>query len=199
MIYGSNADTWVSFREIIKFHGISVSTGRRWIKNDTIKRKRKLSDRYLYLLPPKSNSKNEEPSRNVKKIAYCRVSSAKQADDLSRQIEFFRSQYPDYEIVKDIGSGLNYKRKGLLKIMEQSNENLVCEVMVSSKDRLCRFGFELNMFLQNNTKLVVLEQTGKDPEQEFVEDILSILQVFACRWNGKRRYGVKNKKDQVKT
>jgi predicted site-specific integrase-resolvase len=190
--------TWVSFAKIIDFYGISHSTGRRWIKNNTIKQKRKPSGYSLYLLPSKNNE--QEQLQTLKKVAYCRVSSSKQQDDLSRQIAFFQSQYPDYDIVRDIGSGLNYKRRGLLKLMEDSNNGLIQQVMVSSKDRLCRFGFELLewFFLQNNTKLVVLEQIDKSPEQEFTEDILAILQVFACRWNGKRRYKIKNEDDKDK-
>lgn len=190
-------NNWVSFGKIINFYGISPSTGRRWIKCGKIKQQRKPSGHYLYFLPSK-NSNEIQQLKPVKKIAYCRVSSSKQQDDLSRQCAFFESQYPDYQIVKDIGSGLNYKRKGLLKIMEQSNQGIVQEVLVSSKDRLCRFGFELIewVFNQNNTKLVVLERADKSPEQEFTEDILSILQVFACRWNGKRRYAVKNEKNK---
>lgn len=187
-------NNWISFGKIIDFYGISPSTGRRWIKCGKIKQQRKPSGHYLYFLPPKS-IKNIQQHKPFKKIAYCRVSSSKQQDDLSRQCAFFQSQYPDYQIVKDIGSGLNYKRKGLLKIMEESNAGIVQEVLVSSKDR---FGFELIewIFNQNNTKLVVLEREDKSPEQEFTEDILSILQVFACRWNGKRRYAVKNKENK---
>lgn len=193
---------WVSFKQIIAFHGISKSTGRRWISSNKIIKQRKPSGHYLYLLPSSANFKIEKSANFFrKKIAYCRVSSIKQQDDLSRQIAFFQSQYPDYEIIKDIGSGLNFKRKGLLKLLELSNSGFVQQVVVSSKDRLCRFGFELVewIFLQNNTKLLVLEQVNKNPEQEFAEDILSILQVFACRWNGKRRYNsIKNEKNKNK-
>jgi len=197
-----NGKSWVSFKQIIAFHGISKSTGRRWISSNKIIKQRKPSGHYLYLLPSPTTYKVEESANFFrKKIAYCRVSSIKQQDDLSRQIAFFQSQYPDHEIIKDIGSGLNFKRKGLLKLLELSNSGFVQQVVVSSKDRLCRFGFELVewIFLQNNTKLLVLEQINKNPEQEFTEDILSILQVFACRWNGKRRYNsIKNEKNKNK-
>jgi predicted site-specific integrase-resolvase len=110
-----------------------------------------------------------------------------------------QDKFPNHTIIKDVGSGLNYKRKGLLKLMENSNKGLVKSIVISSKDRLCRFGFELLewQFLQNNTRLVVLEQIDKTPEQEFTEDILAILQVFACRWNGKRRYSLKNKESTI--
>jgi predicted site-specific integrase-resolvase len=83
-----------------------------------------------------------------------------------------------------------------------SNKNEVGEIVVFSKDRLCRFGFELLQFQfsENDTKLVVYEQIDKSPETEFTEDILTILQVFACRWNGKRKYKInKNTEIQIET
>ena len=49
---------------------------------------------------------------NKRNIYYCRVTTSSQKEDLERQIEYFRCKYPDYEIIKDIGSGLNFKRKG---------------------------------------------------------------------------------------
>ena len=84
-----------------------------------------------------------------------------------------------------------------------SNKQQLDTVVIFSKDRLCRFGFELIewQFLQNNTKILVLDKENKTPEQEFTEDILAILQVFACRWNGKRKYTngtiVKNEKNKI--
>ena len=128
------------------------------------------------------------------------MSSSKQKDDLTRQTDFLLDKHPGYQVISDIGSGLNYKRKGLLKLLELGNRGEVSEVVVFSKDRLCRFGFELLQWqlLQNNSKLMVHEQSDKTPEQEFTEDILAILQVFACRWNGKRKYTIdKNKEIQI--
>jgi predicted site-specific integrase-resolvase len=121
---------------------------------------------------------------------------------MDRQEAFLRDKYPYHQVIKDVGSGLNYKRKGLLKLLRMSNKNEVGEIVVFSKDRLCRFGFELLQFQfsENDTKLVVYEQIDKSPEAEFTEDILAILQVFACRWNGKRKYKInKNTEIQIET
>ena len=127
------------------------------------------------------------------------MSSKKQENDLVRQLLFLQDKYPNHLIIKDIGSGLNYKRKGFLRVIDEVCEGKVSEVVVYSKDRMCRFGFELveHLFVKNNTKLLVYEQSDKSPEEEFTEDILSILQVFACRWNGKRKYRVKDGNNEI--
>ena len=148
----------------------------------------------LYFNKQVTNTQLNEVKQNY---IYCRDSSSKQKDDLDRQCKFMSDRYPNHIIIKDIGSGLNYKRKGLIKIMGLSNQNRINEIVVSSKDRLCRFGFELLQwqFLQNNTKILVLDQSSKTTEEQFTEDILAILQVFACRWNGKRSYTKTNSKN----
>jgi len=192
---------WVSHREARDFYGVSDSTIRRWAKTNKIIFKRTPSNQHTYFIPKETcqtYQKTIEQNTNIQNYVYCRVSSSKQKDDLNRQIEFLSSKYPDYKIIKDIGSGLNYKRPGLLKLLEESNKGRVGQVIVASKDRLCIFGFELIewLFLQNDTKLMVLEHIDKTQQQEFTEDILAILQVFACRWNGKRKYINKEQKNK---
>jgi predicted site-specific integrase-resolvase len=195
---------WVSHREARDFYGVSDSTIRRWAKTNKIVFKRTPSNQHTYFIPNETSQTDDitiNKNQDLQNYVYCRVSSSKQKDDLVRQIEFLSNKFPGFKIVKDIGSGLNYKRPGLLKILEESNKGRVGQVVVASKDRLCRFGFELIewLFLQNNTKLVVLEHIDKTQEQEFTEDILAILQVFACRWNGKRKYTNKNTQNQIAT
>ena len=119
-----------------------------------------------------------------KKIIYARVSSKKQMDDLERQEDFLRKQYPDYELVTDIGSGINWRRKGLKTILEQSMSGLVQEVVVAHRDRLCRFAFELIelILLQCGVQLIVLNQDNdKSSEVELADDILSIIHVYSCK------------------
>ena len=98
-------------------------------------------------------------------------------------------QYPGHTVISDIGSGLKFKRKGLLSLLELCERGLVQEVVVASKDRLCRFGFDLVawFFERQGVRLLVLEQDDKSPEAELAEDVLSVVQVFSCRWNGRRR------------
>lgn len=193
-------EQWVSHKKACQFYGVSKNTLRSWADSNKVVYKRTPSNHRVYFISINGSEKTKSTLRQ--KFVYCRVSSYKQKDDLDRQSMFLVDRYPDHKVIKDIGSGLNYKRKGLLKLLEWSNNGLVDEIVVSSKDRLCRFGFELIewQLLQNNTKIVVLDKTDKTPEQEFTEDILAVLQVFACRWNGKRKYTVRhpeNKENQI--
>lgn len=125
-------------------------------------------------------------------VCYCRVSSPKQRDDLDRQVEFMRQKYPQAEVIKDIGSGLSFKRKGLRSLLERLRGGAKLTLVVAHKDRLARFGFDLIKYLveQNGGELVVLNQTVFSPEQELVHDITSIIHVFSCRLHGLRKYKV---------
>jgi predicted site-specific integrase-resolvase len=125
------------------------------------------------------------------KICYARVSSEHQRNDLERQIANLRQHYPEYEIVSDIGSGLNWKRRGFVALLERIHTGGIEEVMVTRKDRLCRFGFELVewVFEKNGTQLVVLgtDVSAESSEAgELAEDLLSIVTVFVARHNGMR-------------
>lgn len=134
----------------------------------------------------------------VEALCYCRVSSAKQKDDLARQVVFMRQRYPEATIVKDIGSGLNFKRKGLRAILDR----LLCgdklTIIVAHRDRLCRFGFELieHMVNANGGEIMVLDDLTSSPEEELTKDLLSILHVFSCRMHGLRRYHKAIKEDK---
>jgi putative resolvase len=119
-------------------------------------------------------------------------------DDLQRQVEYMQSLYPQAEIIRDIGSGLNFKRKGLRSLLDRLMRGDQLEIIVACKDRLTRKGFELIEYMveQNGGKIVVLDQPEYCPESELVQDILAIIHVFSCRLHGLRKYGEKIKKDQ---
>jgi len=128
-------------------------------------------------------------------ICYCRVSTSGQKEDLERQSEFFRLRYPNHEIIKDIGSGLNFKRKGLNSILERAIRGDIREVVVTHKDRLCRFGFELieRIIRSTDGTIVVLDKQETSPQKELVDDLLSIITVFSSRVYGLRSHALKNK------
>lgn len=192
-------NNYVNTKEAREITRVTAATLRRWDKEDKVKTIRTSSGIRLYnkeSLLIASGIKDITDEK--KKIAYCRVSSKKQDDDLKRQIDSVQSLYPDHELVSDIGSGINFKRKGLQTILEQVMRGEVEEVVVSHKDRLCRFAFELIEFIfkQNNTKLVVINKTEcKSGSEELAEDVIAIIQVFACQEMGKRRY--KSRKDKT--
>ena len=132
---------------------------------------------------------------NIKTICYCRVSSRKQSDDLNRQVERFQSIYKEAEIIKDIASGLNFKRKGLQTILERVMQGDKLRVVVSHKDRLARFGFEIIEFLiaKNGGEILVLDKyVAISKQAELTADLLAILHHFSCRMHGQRS---KSKKD----
>jgi predicted site-specific integrase-resolvase len=130
-------------------------------------------------------------------VCYCRVSSTKQRDELSRQVEFMGSQYPEAEIIQDIGSGLNFKRKGLQTLLVRLMRGDQLKIVITCRDRLCRFGFELFQFMveQNGGEILVLDRTAHCPETELTTDLLAILLVYSCRMHGLRSYSKKIKED----
>jgi predicted site-specific integrase-resolvase len=108
-----------------------------------------------------------------------------------------RQQYPDAEIITDIGSGLNFKRKGLQALLVRLMRGDKLTLVVACRDRLCRFGFELFevMVEQNGGEIVVLDRKVHCPETELTADLLAILHVFSCRMHGLRSYSKKIKED----
>lgn len=130
------------------------------------------------------------------KICYCRVSTPSQKEDLERQVEFFRTTYPDHRIIKDIGSGLNFSRKGLQTILDIAISGDLSEVVVTHRDRLCRFGFELIEGIitkHSNGKIVVLDNPKTSPESELTADLISIITVFSTRLHGLRSHSIQKK------
>lgn len=108
-----------------------------------------------------------------------------------------QSLYPDAEIIKDIGSGINFKRKGLQTLLDRLMQGDKRELIVACGDRLARFGFELIQYMveQNGGQIVVLDNTVHCPESELTSDLLCILHVFSCRMHGLRKYSKKIKED----
>ena len=188
---------YVCGAEVKKILGVSDGTLREWADTGKIKsfrtpggqRRYEVSD--LFKGPPVINTVVVEKPKHG--IVYARVSSGKQRDDLDRQVAFLRIKYPDHIVITDIASGINWKRKGLKTILELANKGDIYEVVVAARDRLCRFAFELieHVLSINNVRITALDATEMSPEQELSDDLLSIVQIFCCRRNGKRRYTIK--------
>lgn len=193
---------WISNKEARKILDVSPSTLRNYtlsnkivtVKTNTGRNRYNRESLYAFM-----GIECNEMQKVEKSICYARVSSSKQKDDLGRQIEFFRHKYPNHEVVFYIGSGINWKRKGLQTILEQSMQGNVKEVVVAHRDRLSRFGFELIEFVLNKSgvKLVVHNnKNDKSESEELADDIMSIVHVYSCRQMGKRRYVKKNQRNK---
>ena len=185
------------FAELI---GKTKQTLRDWDKKDVLKPHHVAPSGYRYYSQEQLNHflglKNKTPT-NRKIVGYCRVSSHKQKDDLERQVEnvktFMLSRGYQFEIVTDIGSGINYNNKGLNQLLDWITNSEVEKVVVLYKDRLVRFGFELIEHLceKFGTEIEIIDSTEKTEEQELVEDLIQIVTVFSCRLQGKRAHKAK--------
>jgi len=126
-------------------------------------------------------------------IAYARVSSHDQKADLERQIQmlemFCSANGWTFEILSDLGSGMNYHKRGLRKLLERIVAGDVDRLVLTHKDRLLRFGAELVFALceMKNIEVVILNQ-GEEPsfEEELAQDVLEIITVFSARPDGSR-------------
>lgn len=181
-----------------KILGVTAQTLRNWDNSGKVRSSRTPSGLRLFNLEDIQNISDIHPVVSLKeKICYCRVSSKKQLDDLERQENFFRTNYPNYKLVSDVGSGLNWKRKGFQTILDRAMSGDINEVVVAHRDRLCRFAFELVEYIlqKRGVKLVVLDkEDNKSGYDEITKDILSIIHVYSCKEMGRRRY-TKNKKN----
>ena len=125
-------------------------------------------------------------------ICYIRVSTYGQKDDLERQKQYMIEQFPNLKIIEDVGSGINFKRKGLLKIIQLAIDGKLNKLIVAHKDRLARFGYELIDFIikkYSNGEIIILnKEEDLEPEEEMVKDVLQIMNVFTAKMNGLRKY-----------
>jgi putative resolvase len=176
---------FVPSRVAAKVLGVHPNTLRLWADQGKIEIIKTASGQRRYNV----NSYIGTSSRH-RTICYCRVSSYKQKDDLQRQVEFMRTRHPGADIVTDVGSGINFRRKGLRAILESAIDGDKLTVVVAHKDRLCRFGFELIEWIikRSGGELMVLQHNELSPESELTKDLLTILHVFSCRMHGLRSY-----------
>ena len=151
-----------------------------------------------------------------KVIGYCRVSTKSQQNDLENQIEnvktYMYAKGYQFEIISDIGSGINYSKKGLQDLISKVNNNEVDKIVVLYKDRLIRFGFEMLEYFCtiNNVEIEIIDNKEVSKEQELADDLIQIVTVFANRLYGSRskktrklieevKKNADNKKDNVDT
>ena len=135
---------------------------------------------------------------------YCRVSTPSQKDDLETQVQNVKSyMYAKgykFDIIKDIGSGINYKKKGLKELINRIENNEVSKVVILYKDRLIRFGFELIEYLCEiiNVEIEVIDNSECSKEKELTDDLIQIITVFANRLYGQHSKKTKRLINEVR-
>lgn len=142
--------------------------------------------------------------KDKKVMLYARVSTKQQKDDLENQIknlkEYAYSKGYNFEIISDIGSGIDYKKEGLKKLLERINNSEISKIVILYKDRLVSFGFELIEFLANinNIEIEIIDNTTVSKEEELTNDLIQIVTVFANKLYGSRSKKTKQLIDGVK-
>ncbi len=183
---------YFTINKFSKIVGVTPQTLRNWDKDGKLKPHHTTESGYRYYSEEQLNQVLNIKQKNKKVIGYCRVSSPKQKDDLERQIEnvkiYLLAQGKPFEIISDVGSGINCKRKGLLELLDRINKNEVEKVVVLYKDRLSRFGFELIEYVASlhGCEIEIIDNTQKTEQEELVEDLVQIITVFSCKLQGKR-------------
>lgn len=184
---------YYSSKTVSQMLGVTAQTLRNWDREGKLKPSYVKSNGYRYYSEDSilSYTQERKTKKNLNVIGYARVSSKKQSDDLERQVNnlktYLDSKYSDYEIITDIGSGINYTKPGLKKLIEKINRKEVDLIVVLYKDRLLRFGFELIEYFAelNNVKIEVLDKIDKNQDQELVEDLVQIVNDLSCKFQGK--------------
>lgn len=190
--------------EFGKMIGRTVNTLQRWDREGILKARRTPTNRRYYTeedyytIMGIQQENVENQVNDV--IIYARVSNQNQKDDLKNQVEFLKTYanakgYIVSNIITDIGSGLNYNRKGFNSILYSEKKQ---KILISYKDRFVRFGYSWfdNFLKSKGSEIIVVNNQTLSPQQELVEDLISIIQIFSCRIYGLRKYKQKIKNDE---
>ncbi|MEM1627197.1 MAG: IS607 family transposase [Sulfolobaceae archaeon] len=181
-------------KEACQLLGISYSTLLRWIREGKIRAV--TTEGGKYRIPYSEVKKYLERREETRAVIYARVSSADKKEDLEKQINYLTNYatakgYKVVEVLKDIASGLNTQRKGLLKLFKLVEGRSVDVVLITHKDRLTRFGFEYleEFFSAMGVRIeVVFGEEPKEATQELVEDLIKIITSFAGKIYGMRSH-----------
>lgn len=172
-----------SINKFAKLIGRTTQTLRNWDKKGVLKPAHVAKSGYRYYSEEQLDhflGKKQLIARKI--IGYCRVNSNKQKDDLERQVEniktYMIAKGYSFEIITDIGSGINYNKKGLNKLLNMVMSSEVEKIVILYKDRLVRFGYELieNICKKYGTTIEIIDNTKRSEQEEFVEDL-----VQSCR------------------
>lgn len=190
-------------KDFAELLNVSVKTLQRWDREGILIAKRTPTDRRYYTYDQYLEYKGIKNNTERKVVIYTRVSTNGQKDGLLNQKQFLLNFTSSKgiivdEIIEDVGSGLNYNRKKWNRLIEESMENKIDTIIVTHKDRFIRFGYDwFERFLAKfNVKIIVVNNELLSPQEELVQDIISILHVFSCRIYGLRKYKKKIEEDE---
>jgi len=195
-------DNHIAPKQAAKILGVTTKTIQRWDKTGKIRCIRTPGGRRR--IPISEIHKILGITQKRKTIGYARVSSHTQKDDLQRQIEAIKNYAEkmgwEIEIVKDIGSGLNEERRGLRKILEMARRGEIERIVITYPDRLTRFGYKTmkRLLTGYGVEIVEIENIEKTPEEELVDDLITIIVHFAGKIYGKRSHKYKKAKNDQK-
>ena len=187
-------DRLITIGEAAEILGVSVTTLRRWDKAGKLIPEKTASGHRRYdILKLKPGIYREIHQEANKTIAYARVSSNDQKSDLERQKQvlelYCARQGWAYEIISDLGSGMNYHKKGLKRLISDILSEKIGRLVITHKDRLLRFGAELIFAIceAKQVEVVILNQ-GEDTtfEEDLAKDVLEIITIFSARLYGSR-------------
>lgn len=189
--------------EFAEMIGKSVKTLQRWDREGILTAYRSPSKRRYYTHSQYNEYMGITTTECKQNVIYARVSTRNQKDDLLNQLTFItnylRNQgIPVSNIYTDYGSGLNYNRKNWNKMIDDCFDGKISKIYVSYNDRFVRFGFDwICSILKKYTgvDVIVLNDIVSSPEEDMIQDLISIIHVFSCRIYGLRKYKSKIEKD----
>lgn len=174
--------------------GVSKETLRRWERKGKITSERTQGKHRRY----KKETIDRLLNKEIIRERMTGVSTNEQKEDLKRQIQLIENYCSShgykFDIISDIGSGLNYNKKGIKQLIELIESDSIDRLVISYKDRLLRFGSEIlfQMCDYHNVEVVIINSMDNTFENELVDDVLSIITVYSAKLYGKRSH--KNKK-----
>jgi len=190
----SKMERLIGIGEAAQALGVSITTLRRWDATGKLPSIHTAGGHRRYdlaKLKPELFHAASQAERST--IAYARVSSHDQKDELERQKQvlelYCARQGWTFELVSDLGSGMNYQKKGLRRLLGSIIDGKVGRLVITHKDRLLRFGAELVFAIceAKNVEVVILNQGEDSPfEEDLAEDVLDIITVFSARLYGSR-------------
>lgn len=188
------------FAEMI---GKSVKTLQKWDRDGILKAYRSPSNRRYYTHSQYLDYIGESRTEIKSNVIYARVSTRNQIDDLKNQIKYLEKYcldngIPISNIYSDFGSGMNYSRKKWNTLIDDCFEGKIDKIIISYKDRFVRFGFDWIsdlLYRLTGTQIIIVENISTTPENELIQDLISIIHVFSCRVYRLRKYKKKLEKE----